>query len=142
MSHAIRMGMVTVALMLAYAGPAAAVERFVRPDADPTCAATPNCHLTIDAAVTAAGNGDVITIGHNGGAPYTENVAIGGRTDVTFRGQPGARPAVAAIAANDAPVLFVSAGAQRTAIEHLTLSASPGDAAVRVGAGTAGVQIS
>lgn len=36
---------------------------------------------TISAAAAAAGNGDTITIGHNGGSPYLETVVVIGDTE-------------------------------------------------------------
>ena len=130
MSRSVATGVLVVALLLGAAAPASAIERFVRPDGDPTCLSTANCHLTVQAAADAAGDGDVITIGHNGGASYAENVDFGGRANVTFRGQAGARPTIAAIAANDDAALFVAAGANGTAITHLAFSGSADDSAI------------
>lgn len=124
------------------AAPAGAAERFVRPDADPSCASTPNCHQTIAAAADAAGDGDVITIGHNGGVAYAENVALDGRGDVTFRGEPGARPEIQGSPVVPGPVFRLGPGADRTAISHLSLSGSLDNGAIAADAATAGVEIS
>ncbi len=142
MSRTLATGMLAAALLLGVAAPVRAVERSVRPDADPTCLMTTNCYLAIGLAVADAQNGDIITIGHNGGAAYSENVIIGGRSDVTFRGQPGARPTIAAIAADDAPALSLAAGADRTTISHLAFSASPDDAAISSDPTVTGLRLS
>ena len=91
--------------------------------------------------MTAAVNGDVIRIGHNGGAPYAANLAFGGRTDVTIVGEPGARPTIQAIEVNDSPVLFLSVGSDRTVVSHLNFAGSVGDPAIRTGPAASGVRI-
>lgn len=130
-----------VALAAVLVAPASATDRLVKPDADPTCGSTPNCYVTIDEAMTAAVNGDVIRIGHNGGAPYAANLAFGGRTDVTIVAEPGARPTIQAIEVNDSPVLFLSVGSDRTVVSHLNFAGSVGDPAIRTVSSSSGVRI-
>lgn len=130
-----------IALTLTLAGPAGAAERFVKPDADPSCASTPNCHQTIAGAAGAAADGDVITIGHNGAIAYVENIAFDGRSGVTFRGEPGSRPEIQASPVGPGPVFRLGPAADRTTISHLRLSGSLDNGAVTSDAATAGVQI-